>query len=86
MGLRKNIRRPTSDTIDINVDSRVGVPFLVAGIAMAFFSWVWAGFLIPLGIGIILLGKDDRVISRVGFGFFAVALILLGIGLGLRLC
>ena len=86
MGLRKNVHRPTSDTVDIDVDSRVGIQFLVAGTVIAFFSWVWAAFLVPLGIGIILLGRNDRLTCRVGLGFFAVALILLGIGLGLRLC
>jgi hypothetical protein len=68
MGLRKNIRRPTSVIIDIDVDSRVGIPFFVAGVVIAFF-WGGAGFLIPIGIGIFLLGKDDKVICRVGLGF-----------------
>ena len=86
MVLRKNIRRPTSATIDIDVDSRAGIPFLVAGVLIAALSWVWAGFLVSLGIGIILLGKDDKLKCRVGLVFSAVASVCLGIGLGLLLC
>jgi hypothetical protein len=48
MGLRKNTGRSTSAIIDIDVDSRVGIPLFVAGIFIAFFPELGLDFLFHL--------------------------------------
>ena len=83
MPTRKNIGNSSEPTINVWVAGIVGILFIIGGAMLLKVSWASAVACILAGIGVIFLaiGNETIAIHRVSLCFFAVALILLGIGL-----
>lgn len=83
MGLRRNRYTP----LNINIKwGMIGVSLLVATAFIAPFSGVGAVCCFLFGISSVLRSIERDITHRVGFYFLEVALVVLGIVLGLFLC
>jgi hypothetical protein len=69
----------------IGLSVHAGMLLIVAGSLLAALipaDWAWAGFLIILGISLLIYGLGDRSEGRRTMGVFLASLIFLGIALG----
>jgi hypothetical protein len=86
-GLRQGGVAPPN--FDIKIDLRFGIIALVVlviiGFALPKGLWAWSTLCILVGIGTLLLSMNDKTIRQIGLCLFLVALIFLGIGIGLVL-
>jgi hypothetical protein len=84
MGFRKHTDTP----LDIDVKQiLVGLGVFIASFPIGLVTTpAWGGFCFLLGISLILLSIDRDATLRAGRYVFGVALVVLGIALGLLLC
>ena len=83
MGYRKGTGTP------LEIDTKqllIGLALFIAGIPIGIVSLAWGAFTSILGISLILLSIENEVTLRAGRYVFGVALVVLGIGIGLLLC
>ena len=64
----------------------IGLALFIAGFPIGIISLAWGAFTSLLGISLILLSIENEITLRAGRYVFYVALVALGIALGLLLC